>query len=63
MKWLVRREYRLNRLILITGAVLLYLPYLGVLIALWWSKRSPQESSKLPEYSQERPSTASASLR
>jgi ABC-type transport system involved in multi-copper enzyme maturation permease subunit len=31
MKWLIWREYRLNRLILITGAVLLLLPYVVVL--------------------------------
>ena len=34
MKWLLWREYRLNRLILATGAVLLLLPYLFVLRAL-----------------------------
>ena len=36
MKWLIWREYRLNRPILITGAVLLLLPYLVILIALCW---------------------------
>ena len=38
MKWLLWREFRLNRLILITGAVLLLLPYLVVIIVLWWPK-------------------------
>ena len=36
MKWLLWREYRLNRWILITGAVLLLLPYLITLIVLCW---------------------------
>lgn len=36
MKWLLWREYRLNRLILVTGAVLLLLPYLGAVIVLCW---------------------------
>jgi len=36
MKWILWREYRLNRLILITGAVLLFLPYLFLFIALAW---------------------------
>lgn len=36
MKWLLWREYRLNRLILVSGAVILLLPYLAVLgIWLW----------------------------
>jgi hypothetical protein len=36
MKWLLWREYHLNRLILVSGAVILLLPYLVVLgIGLW----------------------------
>ncbi len=38
MKWLIWREYRLNRPTLITGAVFLLLPYLVILIAGWWSE-------------------------
>lgn len=38
MNWLLWREYRLNRLILITAVVLLLLPYLVLLIALPWVK-------------------------
>ena len=41
MKWLLWREYRLSRVILIAGLVLLLLPYVVVLIALCW----PQEAS------------------
>jgi ABC-type transport system involved in multi-copper enzyme maturation permease subunit len=37
MKWLLWREYRLNRLILVTEVVLLLLPYLFVLVALPWA--------------------------
>lgn len=41
MKWLIWREYRLNRPILIAGTVLLLLPYLVVtLIVLWRQKGS-----------------------
>ncbi len=40
MKWLLWREYRLNRLIVITGVVLLVLPYLFLLVGeLWQHKR------------------------
>ena len=35
MKWLVWKEYRLNRLILIVGAVLLLAPYLIGLVVVW----------------------------
>ena len=38
MNWIIWREYRLNRLILITGVFLLLLPYLVALIALLWPK-------------------------
>ena len=38
MKWLLWREYRLNRLILITGAVILLLPYIITLIVLCWPR-------------------------
>jgi ABC-type transport system involved in multi-copper enzyme maturation permease subunit len=38
MKWILWREYRLNRLILITGAGLLLLPYLVALVAFCWVK-------------------------
>ncbi|HUT90305.1 MAG TPA: hypothetical protein VMY37_12465 [Thermoguttaceae bacterium] len=44
MKWLLWREYRLNRLIRIVGAVLLVLPYVFVLIglvALSWASEPP----------------------
>ncbi|MBN2295602.1 MAG: hypothetical protein JXM70_24440 [Pirellulales bacterium] len=41
MNWLIWREYRLNRLILIAGVVLLLLPYLIVLVALLWPKSPP----------------------
>ncbi len=36
MKWLIWREYRLNRLILIAGAVLMLLPYAFALVAFLW---------------------------
>jgi len=43
MKWVLWREYRLNRLIRIVGAVLMLLPYVFVLIGLvaahWMSER------------------------
>lgn len=42
MNWLVWREYRLNRLILIVGLVLLFLPYALALLTLLWSKRNPE---------------------
>jgi ABC-type transport system involved in multi-copper enzyme maturation permease subunit len=38
MKWLLWREYRTNRLILIAGAVLLILPYLVALVVVCWIK-------------------------
>ena len=39
MKWLLWREYRLNRLIVFTGVVLLFLPYLFPLIGdLWYAQ-------------------------
>jgi len=41
MKWLIWREYRLNRLILIVGLVLLLLPYVIALLVLWWAERAP----------------------
>ena len=47
MKWLLWREYRLNRLLLMTGATLLLLPYAIALFDLgwdaWWgSSQSPR---------------------
>lgn len=39
MRWLIWREYRLNRPSLIFGAVMLLLPYLIALIALWYGER------------------------
>jgi ABC-type transport system involved in multi-copper enzyme maturation permease subunit len=41
MNWLIWREYRLNRLILIVGLGLLLLPYAIALIALWWARLPP----------------------
>ena len=41
MNWIIWREYRLNRLILITGVFLLLLPYLIALIVLLWPKSRP----------------------
>ena len=38
MNWLIWREYRLNRLILIAGVTILLLPYLIALIVLLWPK-------------------------
>jgi ABC-type transport system involved in multi-copper enzyme maturation permease subunit len=37
MRWLLWREYRLNRLIVITGAVILVLPYLAAAGVLIWA--------------------------
>jgi len=45
MKWLLWREYRLNRLILMAGAVLLLAPYVvGLIVLCWaicWAKEPP----------------------
>ena len=37
MKWLLWREHRLNRLVLVAGAVLLLLPYAIALGVVWWA--------------------------
>ena len=44
MNWLIWREYRLNRLILIVGLVLLLLPYTTALMVIWWSPLPPDVS-------------------
>ena len=49
MKWILWREYRLNRQILIAGAVLLLLPYLVALIVLWWPKTNSTEVRHVAE--------------
>ena len=44
MKWLLWREYRLNRLIRIVGAVLMLVPYVGalvLLVAASWASEPP----------------------
>ena len=41
MNWLVWREYRLNRLILIVGLVLLLLPYAIALMVIWLPRLPP----------------------
>lgn len=41
MNWLIWREYRLNRLILMVGLGLLVLPYVIVLSVIWWTEESP----------------------
>jgi ABC-type transport system involved in multi-copper enzyme maturation permease subunit len=46
MNWLLWREYRLNRLILITAVVLLLLPYVVVLMALPWVKWPANEAAR-----------------
>ncbi len=45
MKWLLWREYRLNRPILIAGSVFLLLPYVIVLIVLWWAPVGPDAAT------------------
>ena len=47
MKWLFWREYRLNRLILIAGVVLLLLPYVIALIALRWALKAGADIPEL----------------
>jgi ABC-type transport system involved in multi-copper enzyme maturation permease subunit len=42
MNWLIWREYRLNRLILMAGLGLLLLPYAMSLVALAWAKYPPK---------------------
>lgn len=47
MKWLFWREYRLNRPILIFGAVLLLLPYAFALIVLRWASKVGEDIPEL----------------
>ena len=51
MKWLLWREYRLNRLIVIAGAVLMLVPYafaLIALVALSWASEPPAIGAPSP---------------
>ena len=48
MNWLLWREYRLNRPILIVGAFLLLLPHVIVAILLWRGVQIPAENQPHP---------------